>query len=691
MQLHWLAPETFLLLGLALLPILAHLIKRPPKEQWNFGAMMLLKRVQQLNKKRRRIQDWLLLFLRLLVLCLLGVAMMQPQLRWPDPNETLDQASTVVILVDTSLSMAQTLTDTDTTTALEWAKKDIEQRLLDAPEQVSWQVISFSSEPTAHLASFVQGSPEALSVVEDLHQEEFASNLSSALGSARRSLEGKGGEIWLYTDPVGNANENLEEEIRLLVQQNVALVPRVAPVEQPSNLVITEAKYGDGVEGGTIHFSVWNYGASPKETKATVVLPDGKEIHTFVHALPEQETVAFVTVPRIVEGGVASVHIDDARLALDNYFYFHLPKIGANKVLIVDGDPGSSSVNSEVYFLERALTPWRGGQSSIVPDIVSDIALQDFSAESHSVIFLANVSNPGRNIGNIVEFVRSGGGLVISFGNNTDVDSINAAWNTILPTNILKSEILSNDLAYAPSVALPNLIQNDQISQIFAPFSRSGLAGFSKVKVQELVLFDTLQQDENTKVLLSLENGMPLLVEHKVGKGRVLFLTTSIDMDWSNFPLQSVYMPTIQRLVGYLGGNATSDTRISKYLGDMVLLPTQLDTQSLMWEYGEIEFSATIQSNAVVLQAEKSGKYRLFVQHGPTIAWLTLNTPRSESDVRPAPPILEVAASIEPEHFYEKVDIAPWLVLVAIALFLLQSILSAFTPSPETISPPLSS
>ena len=42
-------------------------------------------------------------------------------------------------------------------------------------------------------------------------------------------------------------------------------------------------------------------------------------------------------------------------------FHFHLPRIGASRVLVVDGDPGAASIDSEVYFLERALSPLGAG------------------------------------------------------------------------------------------------------------------------------------------------------------------------------------------------------------------------------------------------------------------------------------------------------------------------------------------
>ena len=54
--------------------------------------------------------------------------------------------------------------------------------------------------------------------------------------------------------------------------------------------------------------------------------------------------------------------VEDAHLELDDTRYFHLPRVGASRVMVVDGDPGATAMASEVYFLERALAPWGGSR-----------------------------------------------------------------------------------------------------------------------------------------------------------------------------------------------------------------------------------------------------------------------------------------------------------------------------------------
>ena len=136
-----------------------------------------------------------------------------------------------------------------------------------------------------------------------------------------------------------------------------SVLPHPISSNAPANTAVQDARYGDGPEGGTVRIRVANFGPDPVEVPCTVRLPDGANITTFVSVPGADVAEALVTVPRIAEGGVASASCEDGRLAADDSFAFHLPRIGASRVLVVDGDPGATPVASEVYFLERALAP----------------------------------------------------------------------------------------------------------------------------------------------------------------------------------------------------------------------------------------------------------------------------------------------------------------------------------------------
>ena len=56
------------------------------------------------------------------------------------------------------------------------------------------------------------------------------------------------------------------------------------------------------------------------------------------------------------------------------------------------------------------------------------------------------------------------------------------------------------------------------------------------------------------------------------------------------------------------------------------------------------------------------------------MAWVALNTPILESDIRVDKALLAAAAEIAPEHFMERFAVSPWLLLGALVLMLLQAV-----------------
>ena len=415
-----------------------------------------------------------------------------------------------------------------------------------------------------------------------------------------------------------------------------------------------------------------NYGKEKREAHCTVSLPDGTEITTFVEALPEEETKAFVTVPRVMEGGVGHIHVDDPNLQLDNVHYFHLPRIGASRILVVDGDPGVTTVTSEVYFLERALSPWGKGNrnTGILPDVVGSFGISSLNPEEHRVVFLANVSDPSVMAGRLIDFVRNGGGLVISVGSNVSRDQYNAAFADLLPTSLRKIEALT----LLGEQGVPTKLPDTSIT-LFSPFLRGGLREFTNVRWKTIFRVERYEESEQVRTLLALENGYPLLIERKVGKGKVLLLTSTMDHQWGNFPLRAVYMPLIQRMAGYLGGASTSGLRVSGEVGEPVSVSLSSVSDNLIWDGATGKSSASWKDGKVWFHSDKSGDYRLSVEGGPAMAWVALNTPFLESDVRVDKELLASAAEIAPEHFLEKHPLAPWLITIALVLLLLQALL----------------
>src|SRR5437763_1183589 len=95
----------YLLAGLVLagLPILVHLIRRQKPQQLFFPAFRFLKRRLHVNRRRMRLQHWLLLALRVALIAALCLALAQPSIETSAYTTTVQKPVAAVFLFDTSL------------------------------------------------------------------------------------------------------------------------------------------------------------------------------------------------------------------------------------------------------------------------------------------------------------------------------------------------------------------------------------------------------------------------------------------------------------------------------------------------------------------------------------------------------------------------------------------------------------
>src|SRR5437870_4642599 len=94
--------HAYLLAGLILVgvPIVLHLIMRQKPKQLAFPAFRFLRQRARINQRKIRLQHWLLLALRMLLIAALGIALALGE-----------QDVAAVIIFDTSMSMEYTVAD----------------------------------------------------------------------------------------------------------------------------------------------------------------------------------------------------------------------------------------------------------------------------------------------------------------------------------------------------------------------------------------------------------------------------------------------------------------------------------------------------------------------------------------------------------------------------------------------------
>ena len=502
--------------------------------------------------------------------------------------------------------------------------------------------------------------------IEAVQQAAGATDLDGALTRARTLLAGEPGEVLVFTDGSGPGNvARASNSVARLLATGSALIPRSVGVATPANLVVTDARYGDGLEGGTVTLTVRNYGSNAVESPATVELPDVARMTVFVQApgaakgAPGEATSA-VTVPRQAAGGVAVVTVADPGLLLDDARYFHLPRVGQSRVLVVDGDPGSSPTKSEVYFLERALAPFAGAGAALA--VVAPAGALQLAEGKDRVAVLANLGDPTQLAPTLVDFVRGGGALVLSVGDNVSASVWNSALSSLLPAPLTRTRDL---VSLEADEGMP-LVAPELGIDLFEPFDRGGRLGFERIRSRRIFAVEGYSDSEDVRTLLRYQGGAPALIERRIGAGRVLLWTSTIDVGWSNFPLQSTYAPFWARLVAWLGGEVGSAaSRMNGEVGEPLSVSVPAgESFEVTGPKGE-RVGVSRLPGAVAFTPETPGAYAIGRSDEPPVAWVAVNTPASESDIRADESFEEAKARIDPERARREVPLDALLVLVA--------------------------
>lgn len=649
-----LAPLVLGLGALVALPVMAHLARQTPQDRVPFGAMLLLERVVKRLRRRRRVKDPLLLLLRALGVLAVVLGVSGPHLSYTGGVPEYGTSGRVVLLVDRSLSMS--LQDSGAT-LLQRAREEAVGVVRGLPEGVSVGLVAYDDDALRLTAALTTDHSRVIAGIEALQPTSGASNLRGALIEARRLLAGEPGEVLLFSDEAGpKMVGEATAEISRLVQLGSAILPWTRTPAAPRNVAVASATYGDGEEGGQVTVRVVNFGPDATEVACEVTLPDGASIPIFVDLPPEGAAEERITIPSEALGGVGEVHCDDPDLQRDDTRYFHLPRVGASRVLVVDGDPGDTPIRSEVYFLERALAPWGGLRSGVTIDVTTPGGLTELDPDRHRIVFLANVADP-RPFGPLLtDFVRRGGNLVVSGGDNVTAARYNAALSGILPAALRKPRGVAAPGEDGVPMTLP-----DVSPAMLRPFRRGGRAAFTKIRSHTLLTFEPYRDVEGEiETLLRYDNGMPALVQRRIGQGRVMVWTSTFDLGWGNLPLQSVFMPLVQRIVSYLGGEAgQSAARFEGTVGQSVVvpLPDRAIEPTVIGPDGAPARSR-IDGARLLFTPDRAGAYELQLPSAPSMAFVAVNTDPEESDVRRYDSVAAVERALSPDLLTQRMDLS---------------------------------
>ena len=266
--------------------------------------------------------------------------------------------------------------------------------------------------------------------------------------------------------------------------------------------------------------------------------------------LIEQVPFAFETAGEHQLG----VHLDctDA-LAVDNTFYVSARVNRRLPVLIVDGGVDRSGRRTAGFFLRTAMTAVSSQGEQVRTDLIAVEDLPPVQLNEYDVVVLSNVDRlPLIEVERLEKFVAGGGGLAVFLGDRCSEEFISELMCSptrpnggLLPAHV--GEVVQAGEAESALHLVESELDHPML-QRFKGSLRSALGGVDVYRAHRLT-------PRSGWVLASMNDSLPLIVEHAFGQGRVVLFATSPQPDWTNLPVRRVFVPLVNRLVGYLSGS----------------------------------------------------------------------------------------------------------------------------------------
>jgi hypothetical protein len=552
MSLFFLHPAYLFGLFAASLPIVIHLLNRRRIKRIRFPAVRFLLLSQKRISRTKRLRHWILLALRTFAVIVLVLLLSRPIFQTGVGLYAGGGSSSIAVVLDNSLSMR-------------WSRDG--EGFKQAKEAVARLYASLGPGDRAALMPTNAQSREParlkrekevlLRDLEGVKPSDGSADFAPALAQAYELLREPAAqkEIWVVTD---TALTDWDRFSLSTVKQYDPLVPikiiKVGAQDEPPNAAVKEIRLrGRDVSAGlSIPLQVVIANFSDQEIKDLLVqlhIDDQPREQKLVSLAPRGEAeVAFQFVLKGAGSHHGSITLKKDRLAGNPVSYFTLQAQDKLKVLIVDGDPQTSLVLSETFFLSRALNPAGDSDGSpFLPTVVIPDALGTAALESYQAVVLCNVAAiPDALLPRLREYLRQGGGLLIFLGDRVQADDYGRklfdSSPSILPARLRDKRTVA---ASAPE----KIDRIDVKHPALAPFSDSILLESLK-STRVLTYFRT--EAPGASALIELGNGDALALEKRVGAGKVILVGTSADRDWSDLPLKTAFLPLAQSLVSYL-------------------------------------------------------------------------------------------------------------------------------------------
>jgi hypothetical protein len=625
MPLGFLVPAFLAGLAALAIPLLLHLRQRDRSQPFRFPSLMFLRRIPIETAHRRRVTDLPLLLLRALAVLLAVLAFARPVVQRVGAAIAPAGERVVIVALDRSMSMGHSAV---WPAAMDSARAVIAG--LAAGDRIG--VIAFDDDAVI-MQPITTDHAAALAALGTIRPGARGTRFAAALRAARQQLQAGNlatAEVVVVSDLQRSGIGGIADLAlpRGITVRGVSVAAASSANRAVSGIAV--ARLGGGAAGRIAVTAELRGRAlgSAQSARATLMV-NNREAGSREVEVPADGMVSAAFDPVALPPGEARVTVTltpDA-LAADDRFRAVVPAEASQLVLLVS--PGDMS-GETTLFLERALAI--GTDPAFRVERRSAASLDAASLARAAVVLLIDVAPPATPV--FRTWIESGHGAVVVAGPRLGASRVGVS--AMPARGDGEVDRLADRGGTLGDVSLEH--------PVFVPFRAGGSAALSSAR---FIRYARLVADSGAQVLARFDDGLPALVEGRIGTGRLLVSAIPLDARGGDFPLQPAYLPFVRRLALHAAGyqpqplwrTAGEGWRPAAAVRDLVIAtPSEVLVRP---DSGGTQGAATL---------DELGFYQAYQERavGEPVSVVAVNPPTRESDLTPSP-ASELLVGIAPE------------------------------------------
>ena len=529
----FLSPSALWLLPIITVPLIIHFINRFRVKNIKFSSIIFLQKLQSNSIHKLKIQQILLLILRILFISALVFMLAQPVTRGLVPGWLVgEQDTSLMLLIDNSASMSAF---------------DNGKTLLDISK----------NESLALLSQFRKETNIVISQTCPLKVLYRGQNDDTVIRNTIKSIENNNGHDNLWGS-IGQliSTENMISDFKEFVVFSDFMYPPDSSVNNilndfqnwkfyfvssgrvNNNLSINNVDAIDRIKSLNqimkLDTDIINTGYQKNTNIPIELLFNDRRVGQVISEFDPGIRKSFLFQAYPSETGILKsvITLPDDDYILDNSWFQTIPIMKKIRIGVI----GSS--NEELSLIEMIISSIDPDNSFLETVTSLQPVIQRLFIEDNDIVIMHNIQNMSdESVNDLKNFLTKGGG-VIWFQGESGKENFDATLFSKLKFPVPKQLFESGEGVFQTDIS------NDDYD-LLKDLQKSTL----QKELPEIFKYIDLDLSTKHKVHWALNNQNPLLLEFSEGVGNIFYFSTLLDLSWNDLPIRGMIVPLLYRLI----------------------------------------------------------------------------------------------------------------------------------------------